>query len=313
MSEEKNLIAYEEKSLAQHFIATPTGLIIHGEPSYDSWEQVGLALRQVHKAVHWWIGDWLNYGERAYSEMYSQVLDETGFDYQTLRDDKWVAGRIELSDRSDNLSWGHHREVAPFEPEEQSLWLNRAEENNWTRQELHQAIRASKKTDRPIPPGLYRVIYADPPWDYLNTGFDQSAQAHYSTMPTLEICELQIPSADDAVLFLWVTSPILPEGLKVMEMWGFQYKTSMIWIKNRAPGIGWYVKTYHELLLIGVKGENMHPNLKPNSIFDYPVGKHSEKPTICYEMIEEMYDGPYLELFARIPRKGWISWGDEVQ
>lgn len=99
----------------QYFELEPTGLIIAGQPTFDEWAQAGEVLKYIEGSVHWWLGDWLNYGENAYSEMYSQVMDETGYSYQTLRDDKWVAKTFELSRRRDNLSWSHYREVAGLE------------------------------------------------------------------------------------------------------------------------------------------------------------------------------------------------------
>ena len=132
-------------------------------------------------------------------------------------------------------------------------------------------------------------------------------------MATDAICLLELPKLGaDAALFLWVTSPLLPDGVRVMEAWGFAYKASMIWQKDKAPGLGWFLNTKHELLLIGTRGE-AQPNAKLDSVFDAPVGKHSAKPGVVYEFIEQMYDAPYCELFLRgKPRDGWAGWGNEV-
>jgi len=162
-----------------------------------------------------------------------------------------------------------------------------------------------------IPTGQYRVIYADPPWQFDNSGYDQSAAAHYPTMSTDNIEALQIPSADNAVCFLWATNAMLEDALEVMQAWGFNYKTNFVWIKETGPTIGFYTTSRHELLLIGTRGEGMLPEVRPISVLTGEVTEHSRKPEKVYELIESMYDGPYLELFARNARPGWEAWGNE--
>lgn len=98
------------------------GLTIKGKLPYNEWEEIGKSLRQAEGAIQFWIGDWLNYGEQKYGEMYAQALDNTDCEYQTLRNYKYVADRVELSLRKDNLSFNHHATVAPLEPEEQVRW-----------------------------------------------------------------------------------------------------------------------------------------------------------------------------------------------
>jgi N6-adenosine-specific RNA methylase IME4 len=170
------------------------------------------------------------------------------------------------------------------------------------------------------PKGQSQVIYADPPWDYSNTGFDQSAKQHYPTIPTIELCNpktwLKLPIheilEDRSVLFLWVTYPFAKEGFQVCDAWGFDYKAQMVWVKSGGTGTGWWVEPRHELLYIAAKGQELHPAIKPESVFYYERHNHSQKPKEVYEMIEAMYTGPYIELFARNTREGWQSWGNEV-
>jgi len=164
-----------------------------------------------------------------------------------------------------------------------------------------------------MPPGVYSVIYADPPWRY-GLPFVGAPDAHYTTLETTKICELEVPSHEDAVLFLWVTNPLIRDGLSVMTAWGFTYKTNMAWVKDRA-GTGYYLRGQHELLFIGVKGDIGTPMeaSRPPSVLHSPRGRHSEKPHEVYELIESMYPNQkYLELFAREEREGWKSWGLEV-
>ena len=163
----------------------------------------------------------------------------------------------------------------------------------------------------PIPDGFYRVVYADPPWRFDNSGFDQSAEQQYPVMSTSDICNIYVPCADNAVLFLWATNSMIMDALEVMTAWQFDYKTNFVWVKDRGPTMGFYTQSRHELLLIGTRGENMLPEVRPLSIIRGKVTKHSKKPEM-YNMIESMYDGPYLELFARNKRDGWESWGNEI-
>lgn len=181
--------------------------------------------------------------------------------------------------------------------------------NKQKRERMHE-----EKRTRELPTGKYAVIYADPPWQYDNSGFNESADNQYPTMPLDEICELPIGDLADetTVLFLWATNPLLPEALKVLESWGFEYKTNMAWIKDAGRGKGWYLKSKHELLLIGVKSETPHPVERPDSCFEADRGNvHSRKPEKAYEIIESMYPGNKVELFARNSREGWDSWGNE--
>jgi len=128
--------------------------------------------------------------------------------------------------------------------------------------------------------GPFPVIYADPPWRY-EFAEDRGRQIenHYPTMPLDEIKALKVPAADDAVLFLWVTSPKLPEGLEVLAAWGFQYVTCMVWVKDRI-GMGYYARQQHELLLIGKRGNLPVPDPedRPSSVITAPRGQHSAKP-----------------------------------
>jgi N6-adenosine-specific RNA methylase IME4 len=169
----------------------------------------------------------------------------------------------------------------------------------------------------PLPDGKYNVIYADPPWQYDNTGLGGAAEKHYPTMSIGEICRLPISelTGDKAVLFLWVTSPFLKEGFQVCEAWEFDYKTSFVWIKDRATygKLGFYTYSQHEFLLVATKGSCLpkEGSLQPSLIIA-KKDKHSKKPEVVYGMIEQMYNPPYIELFARQKRMGWDVWGFEA-
>lgn len=173
----------------------------------------------------------------------------------------------------------------------------------------------AERRERPFPDGKYQVIYADPPWEYENSGFNNSASNNYPTMPVDAICKLPVSDiVDDAsVLFLWATNPLLREALMVLEAWGFEYKTNIAWVKDAGRGWGWFLKSKHELMLIGVKPGTPHPIVRPDSCFSEARNDvHSRKPEQAYEIIESMYPGKKVELFARVTRQGWDCWGNEV-
>ncbi len=166
-----------------------------------------------------------------------------------------------------------------------------------------------------LPLDKYDVILADPPWKYaFSVSDNRKVENHYPTMSVEELLKLEVPVAEDSVLFLWVTVPKLKEGLKVLEGWGFEYKTGMVWVKDRI-GMGYYVRNQHELLLIGTKG-NIGvplPENRSSSVIHAPRTKHSAKPDEIYNKIEKMYPGrKYLELFARKRKEGWNTWGNEA-
>ena len=177
-----------------------------------------------------------------------------------------------------------------------------------------------------FPDKKYSVIYADPLWHY-NDKRDKhprlcgGARVHYPVMKTADICALPVKAIadDNALLFMWATFPNLPESLKVMEAWGFKYKTlGFSWIKtnkNGSPffGIGWYTKSNCEVCLIGVRGRPKKASNSVSSIVLAPKGKHSAKPAIVRDKIVEFAgDVPRIELFARQEVSGWDSWGNEL-
>jgi len=207
-------------------------------------------------------------------------------------------------------------EAAEKEPKKFQPLLDRVEDGKTSINYAYKMVkRAIETRDFPkLPEGEFNVIYADPPWRY-ELAFIGSPDSHYVTLPTEKIASLQIPVSQNAILFLWSTNPMLEDALTVMKTWGFEYKTNMVWVKDR-PATGYYVFGQHELLLIGLKGI-WHPPLEQNrfsSVMNVPKTNHSKKPEVVYEIIEKMYPNQkYLELFARQKREKWTSWGLEIE
>ncbi len=169
----------------------------------------------------------------------------------------------------------------------------------------------------------YQIIYADPPWLYKDKSKSHGggAESHYPCMAVYDICNLQIPAADDSVLLLWVTYPQLEEGLKVLRAWGFTYKTvAFTWVKvsngnNPLMGMGRYTRANAEICLLGTKGKGckrMSASIR-NTQF-YPRREHSQKPSeFRAEILKLFGDLPRIELFARRKVGGWDCWGNEVE
>jgi N6-adenosine-specific RNA methylase IME4 len=197
----------------------------------------------------------------------------------------------------------------------------RAQKADARRTERVERIEAIAAGNAPLPTGRrYPIIYADPPWRYENPPVgdsNRSIENHYPTMDLGEICALPVRdlAADDALLYLWATAPKLPECLKVIEAWGFEYRTHIVWVKDKI-GTGYHARNQHELLLIAKRGEMPppRPGEQPSSVIEAPRGEHSEKPAIFAETIERLYpEVGKIELFCRAPRDGWAAWGNQAQ
>ncbi len=144
----------------------------------------------------------------------------------------------------------------------------------------------------------------------------------YKTMRIEEICALPISkiTADKAHLYLWCPNALLAWGLRVMEAWGFEYKTNIVWLKIRKDGgpdgrgVGFYYRNVTELALFGTRGKlrTEKTGRRMVNLIATQKEKHSQKPQELYDMIELCSPGPFLELFAREVRPGWTQWGDEV-
>lgn len=145
---------------------------------------------------------------------------------------------------------------------------------------------------------------------------DRAADNHYPTMSLEEICATPVPCADDAVLFLWRTAPMLEQALQVMRAWGFEYRTEFVWAKDK-QGTGYWARNQHEVMMVCVRGHPPAPapGRQYSSLQYAHVTEHSEKPAQFYEIIDDMFpSADKLEMFARgTPRAGWDAVGNEVR
>lgn len=177
----------------------------------------------------------------------------------------------------------------------------------------------------PTVPGGFRTVMADPPWRFQNrTG--KVAPEHrrldrYSTLDLDAICALPVQDvvAQNAHLYLWVPNALLPDGLRVMQEWGFRYVSNIVWAKRRKDGgpdgrgVGFYFRNVTELILFGVRGSmrTLAPARRQVNMIETRKREHSRKPDEQYHLIEDCSPGPYLEVFARHAMPGWTAWGDE--
>jgi N6-adenosine-specific RNA methylase IME4 len=171
------------------------------------------------------------------------------------------------------------------------------------------------------------TILADPPWQFVNrTGKIAPEHGRLTRYPTLKLDEIAaLPvakiAAPTAHLYLWCPNALLPEGLAVIKAWGFTYKSNLVWHKVRKDGgsdgrgVGFYFRNVTELLLFGVRGKNartLAPGRRQVNLLATRKREHSRKPDEQYAIVEACSRAPFLELFARGTRKGWITWGNQA-
>lgn len=230
------------------------------------------------------------------------------------------SGRVSVSAAADvaELPKAQQREIVAKGEKE---ILEAAKQIRAGRQEVRRFERVERIATMANPsPGLptqrYPVIYADPPWRYEFAESESRAiENQYPTMTIEEIRALDVVgmSTDDAILFMWATSPKLAEAMSVIEAWGFTYRSSAVWVKPQL-GMGYYFRQQHELLLVATRGSIPAPAPadRPRSVVTADRLEHSAKPAEFAEAIERMYPTlPKIELFCRSPRDGWAVWGNQ--
>jgi len=215
--------------------------------------------------------------------------------------EKAPADVVELV-RSGDISINQaHKEIVKEEKK-----AERAEDIKQQRLDIEEGIAV-------LPEGKFEVIAIDPPWNYgREYDPDSSRVANpYPEMNQVELLELEIPSADDSVMFLWTTHAFIFDAKELLDEWGFEYKATMVWNKEKI-GMGHWVRMQCEFCLIGIKGKPTWDNTTWRDIIEESRREHSRKPEAFYKMVEEVTVGRRLEYFSRTARTGWDIFGNDV-
>jgi N6-adenosine-specific RNA methylase IME4 len=313
------------------------------EPAVDmgesEWIEAGRTLGRIERSVSWWLGDWWAFGESKYGQRKAMVEAEEweGPSYQTCRNAASVSGAFELSRRRDSLSFTHHAEVAALTPAEADELLDEAEALIATTgkplsvlklrglvSRKRGAVGAQPSSETCEIRDLFEAadagrrfgcIYADPPWLYDNQGTRAATGNHYDGLTVEQLCELPVKrlAADDAHLHLWTTNGFLFDCKRIMDAWGFEFRSSLVWVKPQM-GIGNYWRNSHEFLLTAIRGDAKRFN--DHSLMSWlqcDRGAHSAKPEQVRSFIQRASPGPYLEMFARQQPEGWSAWGNQIE
>jgi len=251
-------------------------------------------------------------------------LQNIGVTYDESANARLISKEQEIvRDVVEQLKKDENKVVTPFAVQREVRKIKKEEELQNKKKDYKQKIevRPDKVSiDIYNTDNKYRIIYADPAWSYndiQDTSNLGGAAKHYNTMTTSQICDLPISniSQKDSVLFLWVTSPLLEDGMRVIKEWGFKYKSSFVWDKIK-HNMGHYNSVRHEFLLIATKGSCVPDNKK---LYDSvqsieKTNKHSQKPKEFLDIIDDIYTyGDRIELFARESySSAWDVWGNEV-
>lgn len=297
-------------------------------------EQLQAALifaESAGRAAPYWVGDILAYAESKAEKAarLDQILSVTNLARKTAHNLASLSRRVPVENRKLAPSPGHADAVAALTVEEQREFLTKAAGEGWTVAETRDEIRAASRRrvveGQAQLTGQHRVIYADPPWRYRESGTRPDgagarAERHYPTMSIEELCALPVKdhAMPNAVLFLWIPVPLRydnPGPREVIEAWGFCYKSAVAW--DKVLGIpGRFFQIQHEDLVVCERGSCApdHPTPKPKSVLTVRRSdRHSEKPEEARRMITSLYErGPFLELFGREPVDGWSVYGNDA-
>lgn len=301
-------------------------------------EELAQALKFAASAAEsspYWVGDIVAFTEdrETRMELRAQVLEVTDIAPTTLTNLASISRRVKPSERELAPTIGHAETVAKMDRADQRKWLGKAKTEGWTVREFRMEVQAAQKRGviegHAELEGMFRTWLIDYPWKYSTSQpSGTNAQTHYPGMDIHEGLkwaeQVRAHCTRQAVSFWWVTAPFLyyatqpelgPDAYRIMRAAGFTPKTGGVWDKVK-HNFGHYLSIRHEHLIIAVRGEGMTPD-RPTPMFDsvwteQASDVHSEKPESVAKMVERLYDGPYIECFARQRRKGWTCWGNQV-
>jgi len=312
----------EKDIIYSGFKLQKNGLEAIGDPSFEQWQECGEFIKKSNGAVHYWIGDWLNYGETHYGETYTQAIDATSFDYQTVANDKWVTNKIEFSLRGENLDIGHAKIIASLPREEMVFWATEINKEPITIKDLKERIKTKRKLELPqpsTPTDKYQTIVIDPPWPVEFMHLEMRPNQVIMPYPTMTIDELKRFTVvkeiadENCNLFVWTTHTYLPDTFEILKEWGFEYHVCLTWDKTNGRSLfGFNRRT--EFVVYAHKGKiTVNQSGKfVDTIFVEKLREHSRKPDIFYEIIKNNTpDQKRIDIFSREKRDGFDQWGNE--
>jgi N6-adenosine-specific RNA methylase IME4 len=305
-----------------------------GKPTLDDTAAALAFASAAHESSPYWVGDIVSYAESRdeWREKLSQAMSVTELAEGTLHNLASIARRVAPEERELSPSLDHSSIVAKMAVPEQRRWLKKAKREGWNRREFRMEVQASQKrgviSGTADLEGMFRVWSIDFPWKY--KGAQPSGVSAQSRYPGMTIAEgikmgdsIKAHTMKHAVAFFWVTAPFLyyatdpdkgPDPYRLIRSWGFEPKTGGVWDKVE-HNFGNYLSIRHEHLIIATRGSCTPDRPTPmlDSVFtERKSDVHSAKPKIAIKMMERLYDGPYVEMFAREERKGWTTWGNQV-
>jgi N6-adenosine-specific RNA methylase IME4 len=322
-------------------VATKTGWDLPGDLTERKWADLGRLLGHMERSVQWWIGEWWMHGDAKFHGARKIVTadDWDGPSYKTCVNAATCCRKFPSARRRALVPFSHHAEVASLPAELADRLLDQAQrqaeetgepppkravrnlvKSHRRAQREMELAKATEQASCKVGSQLYGVIYTDPPWRFepfsRESGMDRAADNHYPTLDADALAALELPAADDCVLFCWSTIAMLPAAMTFLRHHGFVYRSAYGWLKP-GPGTGyWSQADQLELLLVGVRGEvpAPAPGTQPPQVLTIPRGKHSAKPDEFAAMIERMFSNvAKLEMFARKLRPGWDVRGNEVE
>lgn len=305
------------------------------DPSFGAFHGTVDFVIRVHKASGFWLVDLIKYADSRpeWEDKVDQLIDADVITEKTLKQYRYLGKHmLDEEERIEGVGFGKHAIVAAMAPESQREWLEKAKDQGWNTADLKDEIRASERVKiidgQAKLEGMFRIIYADPPWLYGDSGatLDGSlgkAERSYKGMTIEQLCALPVKAhaLPDSLLAMWVTAPLLlqnPGPRDVLEAWGFTYKSNYVW--DKVLGMrGNYNHVVHEHLVIATRGSCLMdvPTPQPKSVQTIRRGadwQHSQKPDEFRSILEKHWTrGPYLELFGRKRVPGWEVFGNDAR
>ena len=302
-------------------IFNQTAVIEEARMSWEEYISMGMEAREKKDNAQWELGDLACKVKKDYGkDAIGKYAIEIGVVKSTLKEYRIIANLYQKDERSSfsRLSFSYFNLAQRGNTKEEAMdWLKKADDNDWTCEQLAIEIKKLKPVGNILAPeGKFDVIVIDPPWKMEKIerevapnqiGFD------YPVMTVDEIKNLEIPAGDNCHIFLWTTQKYLPEAFEIIDCWGFKYILTFVWHKNGGFQPFGLPQYNCEFVLYARQGSTKFIDLKDFfTCFNADRTGHSEKPEEFYETLRRVTEGKRLDMFNRREIKGFVPWGDEA-